>query len=126
MSELNPEQIQAEPATVAAGSSVPASGVSQEMAPFGASEAGRVDAPTIAPDHETMPKPEAPKIDAAKIDANRIASTQLEPVRIDRIERSRLDADAIKAGAANADRLKAESFKPNASGVIGRLLIMSP
>jgi hypothetical protein len=143
VSEPKPEQTPAGPGSVGAGSIVPTSSLSQGAVPVAASGAGPVDAPTIAPDHETLPKEEprigtpkletskieaskieASKIEASKIEASKIEAPKPEAMKIDKVEAPRLDP--IKAGAANADSLKAESFTPNASGTIGRLLIMSP
>ena len=122
MSELKPEQTQAEQDSVGTGATVsPPTQVEAsrdpDMVSFSPSEPGPVDAPTIAPDHETLPKEEAPKIEMPKLEASRSVTTS-------KGEGPRLDA--VNAAAANADRLKAESFKADASGMIGRLLIMSP
>jgi hypothetical protein len=131
VSELKTEQTQTEPGFVGGGSTVPAASHDQavrgqEGMGVSASGAGKVEAPAIAPDHETLPKDDAPKVAAAKLEPVKTEAGSAEADKA-AIDKAAIDRAAIaRAAIAKADRLKAESFKPDASGLIGRLLIMSP
>src|SRR5581483_9167823 len=48
-------------------------------APQGVEAAAGVEAPSIAPDHETPPKADAPLVEPPKIEASRIVVPKFEP-----------------------------------------------
>jgi len=106
VSERQAEQTHAEGGSIgtepAVQSSLPAAG-----APVTASalESSAVEAPAIAPDHETLPKEDPPKIESKS-----------EAPKIDGIKK-----DAVAIGPTEAD-----AAKMNASFMSGRLLLKSP
>jgi hypothetical protein len=102
VSEQQTEQKQGESGSVTSEPAVHAS--SETNAPVAAAvpESSAVEAPAIAPDHETLPKDEAPEVRAAKVDVVK-------------------DADPVALGVDQAAVEKAKE-----SLLSGRLLIMSP
>lgn len=102
MSEQQAEQKQGESGSVTPEPAVHAS--SEASAPVAASvlESSAVEAPAIAPDHETLPKDDAPEVRAAKLDVVK-------------------EADPVALGVDQAAVEKAKE-----SLLSGRLLIMSP
>ncbi|MBR0714519.1 hypothetical protein [Bradyrhizobium liaoningense] len=54
-----------------------------EVAAQAASPEAGIDAPSIAPDHEAPPKPDAPIAGAPKVELPKIESTRIEPTRVE-------------------------------------------
>jgi hypothetical protein len=116
---LNVSEQQAEQ-THADGGSVGTEGAVQTSPPdasapvtASALETSAVEAPAIAPDHETLPKEDAPKIES-KSEAPK--ETAKEAPKIDAGRK-----DAVAIGPTEAD-----AAKMNASFMSGRLLLKSP
>jgi hypothetical protein len=116
---LNVSEQQAEQ-THADGGSVGTEGAVQTSSPdasapvtASALETSAVEAPAIAPDHETLPKEDAPKIES-KSEAPKETANEAP-----KIDAGRKDAVAI--GPTEAD-----AAKMNASFMSGRLLLKSP
>jgi hypothetical protein len=102
VSEQQAEQKQGESGSVTPETAVHASSEASTPVAAAMPEANAVEAPAIAPDHETLPKEDAPEVRAAKIDIVK-------------------DTDPAALGVDQAAVEKAKE-----SLLSGRLLIMSP
>jgi hypothetical protein len=118
VSEQQAEQTHAEGGSVGTEQAVQTSSP-EVSAPVTASapETGAVEAPAIAPDHETLPKEDAPKMESKSEAPKETAKeTAKEAPRIDAGRK-----DAVAIGPTEAD-----AAKMNASFMSGRLLLKSP
>jgi hypothetical protein len=116
VSEQKAESTSGEPGSLGVGPIAAQSSVAQPGQ--GANSAwgfGVVDAPMIAPDHES-PRADEPKVEASKVEVSKVEAPKVEAPKV----------EAPKSEASKVDSLKSNSPKPSAPQAPGKLLIMSP